>query len=303
MAAAVTMRLQALGLANHQLVVVHPWVGHHERFRAWPPALFRDLIARLIAEPDVAVVLVGSKTERPLAREHFDGLASPRFRDLTGALTFAETAALLGRSRCLVCNDSCLIMVADGLRVPSVAIFGSTAPVQVLAKSSICQAIVTEANLACRPCYLHQTLFAYECDHQFRCLGEPSRSNVCCSMTRDPRRRSSLIAWTPGGSMRIGIDARFLMHGVGRYAEELLTHLAAIDDTHTFYVFTSTAYPQAPSLDRLAGDRLEEIPGRGSLYSLSGQYPASCTTSRDAGCSFSTQRRIHHRSSGSARWL
>jgi glycosyltransferase involved in cell wall biosynthesis len=71
--------------------------------------------------------------------------------------------------------------------------------------------------------------------------------------------------------MRIGIDARFLMHGVGRYAEELLTHLAALDDTHTFYVFTSTAYPQAPSLDRLAGDRLEEIPGRGSLYSLSGQ--------------------------------
>jgi heptosyltransferase-2 len=169
-AAAVTIRLQALKLANHQLVVVHPWVGHHERFRAWPPALFRDLIARLIAEPNVAVVLVGSKTEQPLAREHFDGLASPLFRDLTGALTFAETAALLERSRCLVCNDSCLIMVADGLRVPSVAIFGSTAPVQVLAKSSICQAVVTEANLACRPCYLHQTLFAYKCDHEFRCL-------------------------------------------------------------------------------------------------------------------------------------
>ena len=169
-AAAVMTRLQGLGLADHQLIVVHPWVGHHEKFRAWPPALFRELIARLIAEPNVAVVLVGSKTEQALARQHFDGLTSSRFRDLTGALTFAETAALLERSRCLVCNDSCLIMVADGLRVPSVAIFGSTAPVQVLAKDSICQAVVTEANLACRPCYLHQTLFAYRCDHDFRCL-------------------------------------------------------------------------------------------------------------------------------------
>jgi alpha-1,3-rhamnosyl/mannosyltransferase len=71
--------------------------------------------------------------------------------------------------------------------------------------------------------------------------------------------------------MRIGIDARFLMHGVGRYAEELLTHLTALGDTHTYYAFTSTAYRQVPSLDHLWGDRLREIPGRGSLYSPSGQ--------------------------------
>src|SRR5262249_16322798 len=81
-----------------------------------------------------------------------------------------ETVALLERSRCLVCNDSCLIMVADGLGVPSVAIFGSTAPAQVLAKGSICQPVVTGAKLACQPCYLHQSLFRYRSDHDFRCL-------------------------------------------------------------------------------------------------------------------------------------
>ena len=177
-AAAVMTRLQALGFADHQLIVVHPWVGHHDKFRAWPPALFRELIARLIAEPNVAVVLVGSKAEQALARQHFDGLTSPRFRDLTGALTFAETVALLERSRCLVCNDSCLIMVADGLRVPSVAIFGSTSPAQVLAKASVCQAVVTDTKLACQPCYLHQTLFEYRCDHDFRCLETVSVERV-----------------------------------------------------------------------------------------------------------------------------
>jgi heptosyltransferase-2 len=168
--AAVAVRLQALGLATMQFVVVHPWVGHHEKFRTWPPVLFRELIGRLIAELNVAVVLVGSQAERALARQHFEGLRSPHFCDLTGALTFIETAALLERSRCLVCNDSCLIMVADGLGVPSVAVFGSTAPDQVLAEGSICQAVVTDMKLACRPCYLHQTLFAYRCDHDFRCL-------------------------------------------------------------------------------------------------------------------------------------
>jgi heptosyltransferase-2 len=169
-AADIASRLQARALAAVPLVVVHPWVGHHERFRAWPPASYRELVRRLIAELDVAVVLVGSKAEQALASRHFEGLRSTRFCDLTGTLTLVETAALLERSRCLVCNDSCLIMVADGLRVPSVAIFGSTSPEQVLAKGSICRAVITDVKLACRPCYLHQTLFAYGCDHDSRCL-------------------------------------------------------------------------------------------------------------------------------------
>src|SRR5262245_9267245 len=83
-------------------------------------------------------------------------------------------------------------------------------------------------------------------------------------------RRPRLIP-AARAQMRIGIDARFLMHGVGRYVEELLTHLAEVDGTHDYCVFTSRSYPQAPSLDHLWRDRFTEIPGRGSLYSPSGQ--------------------------------
>lgn len=169
-AAAVAARLDALDVAATPIVVVHPWVGHHEGFRAWPPVLFRELIERLIVEHGVAVVTVGSTAERALAGQHFGDLASPRFCDLTGALTLAETVALLERSNCLVCNDSCLIMIADGLGVPSVAIFGSTAPEQVLAAATLCRAIRADENLPCQPCYLHQTLFRYRCAHDFRCL-------------------------------------------------------------------------------------------------------------------------------------
>jgi glycosyltransferase involved in cell wall biosynthesis len=72
--------------------------------------------------------------------------------------------------------------------------------------------------------------------------------------------------------MRIGIDARFLMHGVGRYVEELLAHLTEVDREHTYSVFTSRAYPEAPSLEHLWGSRFQEIRGRGSLYSPSAQF-------------------------------
>jgi len=71
--------------------------------------------------------------------------------------------------------------------------------------------------------------------------------------------------------MRIGIDARFLMHGVGRYAEELLAHLAGFGGTHNYYVFTSRSYPKASPLNHLWGNHFHEIPGWGSLYSPSGQ--------------------------------
>lgn len=71
--------------------------------------------------------------------------------------------------------------------------------------------------------------------------------------------------------MKIGIDARFLLHGVGRYTEELLTHLGELDARHTYYVFTSQSYSQAPTLNHLWGNHFQEISGRGSLYSLSGQ--------------------------------
>ena len=169
-AAAVAARLQAAGIAEKALVVVHPWVGHHERFRAWPPELFRELVARLIAELGVAVILVGSPAERAQAGRVFDGLDTPHLHDWTGALSFVETTALVERSRCVVCNDSCMIMVADALSVPSVAMFGSTPPEQVLAAGSICRAVVTDVRLACRPCYVHQSLFAYRCGHDFRCL-------------------------------------------------------------------------------------------------------------------------------------
>jgi len=70
--------------------------------------------------------------------------------------------------------------------------------------------------------------------------------------------------------MRIGIDARYLRHGVGRYTEELLTHLAELDSTHCYCVFTSRE-SEVTLLKHLWGNRFREIRGRGSLYSPWGQ--------------------------------
>lgn len=68
--------------------------------------------------------------------------------------------------------------------------------------------------------------------------------------------------------MRIGIDARFLVHGVGRYTVELLRQLAAVDDESTYYVFTGEDKRHAidPFAD-LWSDRVQRVPLSGSLHS------------------------------------
>src|SRR5262245_25486571 len=85
-----------------------------------------------------------------------------------------------------------------------------------------------------------------------------------------PASRPGLTALSGGARMRIGIDARFLMHGVGRYVEELLSNLADLGGTHDYSVFTSRSYPNAPSLNHLWDRKFQEISGRGTLYSASG---------------------------------
>lgn len=80
--------------------------------------------------------------------------------------------------------------------------------------------------------------------------------------------------------MKIGIDARFLRHGVGRYVEELLGHLAQSTGVHQYYVFTRRRSGEAPPLPHLWSDRFREIAGRGSLYGIEGQLRIPYSTAR-----------------------
>lgn len=72
--------------------------------------------------------------------------------------------------------------------------------------------------------------------------------------------------------MRIGIDARFLVHGVGRYTVELVRQLATVDRESTYYVFTGEdeRHGTDPFAD-LWSDRVQQVRLSGSLHSPSAQ--------------------------------
>jgi ADP-heptose:LPS heptosyltransferase len=169
-AGAVRERLAAMGMENVAFAVLSPWVGHQRGFKDWPAERFGELAQRLIAELALSVILVGAPSERTLAKEHFGHMAGPRLRDLTGELTISETAELIARSRCLIGNDSSLILVADALHIPTIAVFGATDPVQILAPTSTARLVRTERTLACQPCFVHRAVFDYRCPRAFECL-------------------------------------------------------------------------------------------------------------------------------------
>lgn len=109
--------------ASRPLVAVHPWTSNP--VKQWPVAKFRELIGRLSAHADVAVV--GGPEFRPRAAEAVPPEASG-ILDFTGRTSLRELAALLQESAVLVSNDSGPVHLAAALGTKTVVLFGGTDP-------------------------------------------------------------------------------------------------------------------------------------------------------------------------------
>jgi ADP-heptose:LPS heptosyltransferase len=106
------------GLAGRPFACVHPGASVPER--RWPADRFAA-VADAIAARGPAVVLTGSAEEAWLTREVMSRMEAPAV-DLAGATPLGELAAVIAGSSLLVCNDTGVSHIADGLRVPSVVI-------------------------------------------------------------------------------------------------------------------------------------------------------------------------------------
>ena len=145
--------LEGHKLAGRVLVGFHPGSGVTKNLmlRRWPAAYWSEL-ARLLAEdPRVTILLYGSDEELALREEILAaaGLAPERMI-IVRTKNVKETAALIARMACLVCNDALLMHLAAALAVPSVVVVGPTPsssyPYNVEHR-------VVRLSLSCSPCY------------------------------------------------------------------------------------------------------------------------------------------------------
>ncbi|MDO5483535.1 MAG: glycosyltransferase family 9 protein [Desulfovibrionaceae bacterium] len=101
-------------------------LGASEARRQWPVARFAALGDRLYREAGLCPVLLGVRSEEPLARAYADAATEP-FVSAVGRTGIPQLAALLRKSRLLITNDTGTMHLAAGLGVPCLAFFLATA--------------------------------------------------------------------------------------------------------------------------------------------------------------------------------
>ena len=129
---AVTQRLvNENWLGDSPLVLIHPGGGTNpvqaNTNKQWPVERFVRLANYIIRQYKARVVLVGAKSDLPLAND-ISGLLSLPVINLAGQLNLGELGALCEVANLYIGNDSGPTHIAAAVGCPTLAIFGPTDP-------------------------------------------------------------------------------------------------------------------------------------------------------------------------------
>ena len=148
----VSIKLQEASINEESIYVLCPGAEYGITKR-WPTEHFADLAQQLISnEPDTHVILLGSKSDHILGASITTQAKNiSQIHNWCGNTSLDEAIALIGMSKALVSNDSGLMHIGAALKVPQVAIFGSSDPHHTPPLSD--KAKVIWLNLPCSPCH------------------------------------------------------------------------------------------------------------------------------------------------------
>ena len=110
-------------------VVVH--VPSMLRYKAWPVASFRELVAALLDDGHQVVLTGGpSAADRRTVAEVAALAPPPRLLDVCGRLDFPQVATVLRRAALYIGPDTSVTHLAAACSVPVIALFGPTNPIR-----------------------------------------------------------------------------------------------------------------------------------------------------------------------------
>ena len=168
----VSNKLQAAEIKDQSIYVLCPGAEYGATKR-WPTEHFATLAQQLIAnEVDARIILLGSKGDYALGESiRSQTNHDPKIYNWCGDTSLDEAIALIGMSKALVSNDSGLMHIGAALKVPQVAIFGSSDPHHTPPLSGKAQVIWL--NLPCSPCHKRECPLGH-----LKCLKDISPKNV-----------------------------------------------------------------------------------------------------------------------------
>ena len=148
----VERKLQDAHIPTGPLYVICPGAEYGPSKR-WPSDYFAKLASSLIDQASSnQVILLGSKSDEAIAQEILSQADHAKnIHNWCGSTSLDEAIALIGKSKAVISNDSGLMHIAAALKVPQVAIFGSSDPAHTPPLSNKAQVIWL--NMPCSPCH------------------------------------------------------------------------------------------------------------------------------------------------------
>ncbi len=132
---------------SRKLIGICPGAKHLTK--RYPLELMKELVQILI-EREYSVAIFGGKEDREICE--LIKIDSPYVKNFQNDNELLLTAALMKNCSAVICNDSAYLHLASLLKIPTVAVFGSTVKefgFFPIFKKSI---IVENNSLSCRPC-------------------------------------------------------------------------------------------------------------------------------------------------------
>jgi lipopolysaccharide heptosyltransferase II len=158
------------GIAREdRFLVLNPGAAYGSAKR-WHEDRFADVADILSSEMNLAVAMIGSQAERPIAEQIQARMKRPS-AILSGKTSLEALIGVLAESSLMVTNDSGPMHIAAALGVPTVAVFGSTD--ERVTSPFGPRTRVVKNPVECSPCLLR------ECPIDHRCMNGVSVEDVC----------------------------------------------------------------------------------------------------------------------------
>lgn len=152
-------------LAQHKipegatLIGINPGAAYGSA-KCWLPERFRGVIEKFIPRPNTYILCFADRAGAPLVHSICEGMP-PCVVNLAAATNLRELIALIEQCSVFLTNDSGPMHIAAALKIPLVALFGST---NEIATGPYDHGQVIHKHAECSPCLLRT------CPIDFRCM-------------------------------------------------------------------------------------------------------------------------------------
>jgi lipopolysaccharide heptosyltransferase II len=153
---------------GEELVVLHPGSSGNLTLRRWPAERFALLGDRIAGEFGCRIVVSGGREEVALAESVRSRMIHPAVNS-AGKLSVRGFAALCGKARFVVSNDTAAVHIASAMGTPVVGLYGPNTPYLYGPLGG--NDLVFHSELPCSPCLCNLTSKISDC-RRARCMEE-----------------------------------------------------------------------------------------------------------------------------------